>query len=107
MSEKIDRGIGILFIAGIIGFFYWISPLWYAVEYQVSPRKVEIAAQPSDCDSMHAPLGSKACHYKANVTAYNAAGEVVSDNGVPRQVAGRDPIVQFVVVSWTKVEGRK
>ena len=105
MSEKIDRGIGILFIAGIIGFFYWISPLWYAVEYQVSPRKVEITAQPSDCDFMHAPFGSKACHYKANVTAYNAAGEVVSDNGVPRQV--RDPIVQFVVVSWTKVEGRK
>ena len=51
----------------------WTNAVWYAVKYSVSIDQIHTDDKPSDCDWGRAPLGNKACHFKAVVTAYNAA----------------------------------
>jgi hypothetical protein len=49
------------------------------VRYAVSPDEIQVDARPTDCDFIHAPLGSKGCHYEAVV--YDARGKL--DKSVP------------------------
>ncbi len=56
----------------------WSSPVlphlfsksnWaYALAHDAYVRHVDIAPKPPDCDFLHAPLGSKGCHYEAQVS---------------------------------------
>jgi hypothetical protein len=58
------------FVAGA-AYVFWVGPsvLWYAVEYKVSPKKIQIDSKPADCDFWHAPVGFKGCHYERSVVA--------------------------------------
>jgi hypothetical protein len=98
-KDTISGWIGILVIAGIAGWLYFVGfdATWYAVEYKVSPDKVHVDTKPKDCDFMHAPLGNKECHYEAKATAYNAAG-LSAAAGFP------DQKINSVVVTWSKVK---
>jgi hypothetical protein len=45
---------------------------WYALMNRVPVERVEIEKKPHDCEFDTAPLGSKNCHYKAQVFVSNA-----------------------------------
>jgi hypothetical protein len=131
LSQSSGTGgwLGPLIILGICGWIFYaggINKAWYSLKYSVFPDAVHIDAQPSDCDFMHAPLGSKGCHYKAVVTAYNATGAVVGGDDAPKYshdtktgkpiisydngktwdwlTAGDvpDPVIKSVIVTWVK-----
>jgi hypothetical protein len=131
LSEDSKGWIGILFLAGIAAYIYWlggIKTVWYSATYQVSTDKVHIDAEPTDCDFWHAPLGKKDCHYESEVTAVNAAGEVVGGDHAPKyrhdSQTGKpivsydygktwgwypaadipDPRATSVIVTWSKVK---
>jgi hypothetical protein len=94
------------------------------VKYHVNPSKVEVENKPKDCDFMHAPVGRKECHYEAEATAFNAAGQVIDHrvkfsrdtNGKPiislddgktwvwdDGTEIRDRRIKSVSVTWSKV----
>lgn len=101
MSDKRDSWIGFLVVAGIGAYVYWaggIKTVWYAATYGVPTDTIHVAAQPSDCDFMHAPLGQKGCRYESTVTAYNAAGEVVGGDDAPKY--GHDTKTGKPIISW-------
>lgn len=74
----------------------WLAGPFYAFLYGVS--EVHVDARPKDCDFMQAPLGSKGCHYKMVVTAYNATGDQVGGDDAPRY--NRDTQTGKPIISW-------
>jgi hypothetical protein len=74
---------------GLIVWFFVLSDssknaIWYGATYGVSTDKVRtFGNKPHDCDWGRAPLGTKGCHYEADVKAYDAAGELVGGDDVP------------------------
>ena len=82
---------------------------WYSFEYGVDPKLVSVDARPTDCDFMHAPLGSKDCHYQRGVTAYNARGEVVGGDYTPKYShdtkTGRTLVSRDNGVNWDWLVG--
>jgi hypothetical protein len=76
-------------ILAIAGAALWVHSVgginvaWYSLRYGVSASKVQVDAQPSDCDFMTAPLGSKGCHYDAFVDVFNKEGFLVGGDHVP------------------------
>jgi hypothetical protein len=94
---------GFLIIVGLFAWFFWVpyswtNAVWYAVKYRVSIDQVHTDDKPSDCDWGRAPLGNKACHFKAVVTAYNAAGVVVGGDDAPKY--GHDSKTGQPIVSY-------
>jgi hypothetical protein len=65
----------------------WMDALWYSVKYKVSLDQVHMNVKPTDCDWGRAPLGSKGCHFKATVIAYNTAGYMVGGDNAPKTPA--------------------
>ncbi len=66
----------------------FVAPTWaigYRLEYNVNA--VRMLPQPHDCDFLTAPIGSKHCHYEAQVEVLEAADERPSKQ---------------VVVSWRR-----
>lgn len=61
-------------------------------------RQLHVDAEPKDCDFLHAPLGSKSCHYEADVNAYNAEGILVAGDHAPE--FGHDSKTGKPIVSW-------
>ena len=85
-----------------------IDKAWYSVKYTVSPDQVQVATKPKDCDFAHPPVGNKECHYEANVSAYNAAGDQIGGDAAPTWIgmqAAETPNqgIKSVVVTWSKV----
>ncbi len=79
------------------GFRSWIATFdergrdtWYAAKYSVSPGRVHVDSQPTDCDFWRAPIGLKGCHYDELVVA-QPADEWVGNVGYLQ-----------VYVSWVK-----
>jgi hypothetical protein len=119
-------GLLVLILVGIGVWVWWsgfsLFEIVVAYTYEVSPSAVSVDAEPTDCDFMHAPLGSKDCHYESRVTAYNADGAVVSENHAPKHRHDNktgSPIISWdggktwsgdnlkasrVWVTWTKVQ---
>jgi len=62
----------------------WTNAIWSGLQYKVSFDQVYTSNKPSDCDWGRAPLGNKGCSYKAVVSAFNAAGDLVSGDGAPK-----------------------
>ena len=77
------------------------NAIWYGVEYNVSFNKVYTSNKPPDCDWSYAPIGRKGCYYKAVVSAFNAAGELV---GGDRASNKRDLHATSIRVEWIKVK---
>lgn len=69
--DTIKSWIGGLVLVGIAAYICWVGPsvLWYSMQYHVSPDKVSIDPEPTDCDFWHAPIGLKGCHYERLVAA--------------------------------------
>jgi hypothetical protein len=86
------------FIAAAIYWFGGPAKLWLSLQYKVSPSAVSIDAPPADCDFVHAPLGSKGCHYERRVTAYNADGDVVGGDHAPKY--RHDTKTGELIISW-------
>jgi hypothetical protein len=53
----------------------WSDPVWYSAKYWVHTAQVHCAAKPADCNG---------CRLKKVVTAYNADGQAVGGDRVPR-----------------------
>jgi hypothetical protein len=101
----------------------WVNAIWYGIKYQVAFTQVQTNDKPSDCDWTHSPLGNKGCHYKAAVSSYNDAGELIAvDDAMPKHAHSKngEPIVSYdggktwnwdtpatriknVIVAWVKV----
>jgi hypothetical protein len=93
-----------LVMLGVLGLIVWLilpvrwtDPIFYGLRYGINPDKVHRSDEPTDCDWGHAPLGSKGCHYKKTVRAYNAAGSVVAGDDVPKYSldAKTRPIISY------------
>ncbi len=96
---------GCLAILVVFALFVWFilpdsltDPILYSMEYSVNSDQVHRNAKPTDCDFMHAPLGSKSCHYSKTVTAYNAAGYEVAGDGAPKY--GHDTKTGKPIISY-------
>jgi len=102
MSDQDGSLLGCIgFVVLVAGAIWWaggINSAWYSARYAVLPSKVQIDPEPKDCDFMHAPLGSKGCHYDANVAAYNANGDLVGGDNAPRY--SRDTKTGKPIVSY-------
>jgi hypothetical protein len=127
----VNQIAGFLFILGLIAWFFapdsWTNAVWYTAKYSVNINQVHTSNKPTDCDWTRAPLGNKACHFKATVTAYNAEGFPVRGDGAPKfghdtktgkpivsydngnnwdwlpAYAGQDLTIKTVEVQWEKV----
>ncbi len=89
MSDDGAGGIAWLLIGlGLCAWVFmppsWTNAIWYGVQYKVSFNEVYTSNKPSDCDWTYAPLGKKGCYYKAVVSAFNEAGDLVGGEGAPK-----------------------
>jgi hypothetical protein len=62
----------------------WTDTEWYSAKYWVPANEVHWTAKPTDCDGKQVSSDGKGCHFQKNVIAYNAAGEPVAGDNVPR-----------------------
>jgi hypothetical protein len=76
----------------------WTNGIWYGAQYKVPFRDVHTSNRPSDCDWTYAPLGKKACYYKAVVGAFNAAGDLVGGDNAPQY--GKDTKTGKPIISY-------
>jgi hypothetical protein len=76
----------------------WTNALWYGLQYGVAPASVHTSDKPSDCDWSRSPLGNKGCYYKAVVSAFNAAGDLVRGDGAPKY--GKDNKTGKPIISY-------
>jgi hypothetical protein len=95
----------------LIFFDGWHSKLRYHFEYGVPFDQVTEDKQPHNCDWRTAPMGSKNCHYEAEVTRVQTA---VSTEGKP--IVSYDegktwflnnlspPVKPSVNLHWKKIE---
>lgn len=90
--------VGFIWLVSDVGSIGWFNQGWYSVRYFVPPNEVHVDARPQDCDFMHAPLGSKGCHYEAVVAAYNSAGDLLSGDRAPKY--GHDSKTGKPIISW-------
>ena len=77
---------------------WWNDRLGWSFKYDVSYEQVHVDAIPADCKFSTAPLGSKQCHFKSHVRAYNAAGIFVGGDDAPkysRDSASGKPIISY------------
>ena len=77
------QGIGVIIVLAFV--WSWIDDGWhakwrYAMAYNLSSDKVEIADKPHDCAFLAAPLGEKYCHYERDVSTIRWA---TSTQGLP------------------------
>jgi hypothetical protein len=103
--------LGWALFAGLaaLAWWWWGDTLWYAAEYQVAPREINIAHRPIDCDFLRAPIGEKPCHYEKEVyghlpggATYDAQkGRVISQAGDESRL-DRNSEFESVSVFWTK-----
>jgi hypothetical protein len=95
-------GLVILGVLGLIAWFIlparWTNPILYGLKYGVNADQVHWNDEPTDCDWDHAPLGSKGCHYKKTVSAYNADGRLVAGDDAPKY--GRDVKTGRPIISY-------
>jgi hypothetical protein len=108
--------LGLLVWFAVIAWLFpperWTNIAWYAAKYRASPARVTIADRPRGCDWLRAPLGDKGCHYAAMATAYNADGQVITDDDTwPQRTRDKstgkvppDTRPRHVWVVWHKVE---
>jgi len=98
----------------------------YALAHDAYVRHVDIAPKPLDCDFLHAPIGSKGCHYEAQASVmyrdpktgllkppldFSSIPGVVDYRGDPREdifqfaLHWRDPPNELTEVSviWRRV----
>jgi hypothetical protein len=95
--------VGGFAILAAVGFFIfapasWTNAVWYAIEYNVDLGDVHTDAKPSDCDFLHAPLGSKGCTYKSHVKAYNSSGVLIGGEDAPKY--GHDTKTGKPIISY-------
>jgi hypothetical protein len=88
----------------------------WARAYGADPNDVHIAEpQPSDCDFLHAPLGSKGCHYERRVSLMlrdQRTGALMEPSPLDRIPGSRRlgpdgsvlPIVLEVDVTWLRLQ---
>jgi hypothetical protein len=74
----------------LIGIWVWdgLSSAWhskfrYSSQYGVQPENVFVDKEPTDCNFMRAPLGTKDCHYERIITARYVRTEIVYQLPVP------------------------
>jgi hypothetical protein len=84
----------------------WTDRAWYSMYYSADWSNVNINKRPPDCDFLHAPLGSKGCHYKKQklVFADDERRKLMQEATTPeerQQVAARP---NTVIVYWEKKE---
>jgi hypothetical protein len=77
---------------------------WYSARYETDWTNVHIERRPSDCDFIHAPIGSKRCLYKksTNIFADDERKALVerATTSQEKQEASQRP--NLVIVYWEK-----
>ena len=86
-----------------------IAQIRYSAQYNIPWKSVAVYAEPTDCDFIRAPIGSKPCHYDRQVevmplgTETGTGRRIISfDNG--KTVTYPDKDHPAVIVSWQKIE---
>ena len=103
VGESALMWLGYLIILGLVVVLFWSGSGWigalrYSMEYRVGISQVHMNPRPTDCDWGHSPFGDKGCSYKATVTAYNSAGDVVGGDEAPTY--GHDTSTGKPIVSY-------
>jgi hypothetical protein len=77
---------------------------WYSVRYEADWANVHIERRPSDCDFIHAPLGSKRCSYKksTNIFADDERKALVERATTPQEKQEASQRPNLVMVYWEK-----
>jgi hypothetical protein len=77
---------------------------WYSVRYEADWTNVHIWRRPSDCDFIHAPLGSKQCSYKksTNIFADDERKALVERATTPQEKQEASQRPNLVMVYWEK-----
>jgi|ERR1051326_2529398 hypothetical protein len=84
----------------------WTDRVWYSMHYDAKWENVDINKRPLNCDFMHAPLGSKGCHYKKNKFVFGDAerSKLLQDAATPAERQEISARPNTVMVYWEKKE---
>jgi hypothetical protein len=80
--------------------------VWYSVIEDTDWNNVHIERRSSDCDFLHAPLGSKGCEYKKATMIFGLKErrKLVAEANTPEDRASASQQPNTVVVYWEKKE---
>jgi hypothetical protein len=102
MSDVVGAIFWLLVVLGVFAWILmphsWTNAVWYGVKYKIPVDQVYTSNKPSDCDWTYAPLGNKGCYYKAVVSAFNAAGDLVGGDDAPKY--GKDSKTGKPIISY-------
>lgn len=108
MSNWVWFFFGFFLLAGWAGskLDRFTDRVWYAMYYNANWSDVNINKRPLDCDFIHAPLGSKGCHYEKEKVVFGNEERRKSMQEATTQeerteIANRP---NTVVVYWQKKE---
>jgi hypothetical protein len=77
--------------------------LWYSVRYDTAWKNVNVEKRPTDCDFLHAPIGTKQCSYKKDKSIFGEEQRRVNVESAPaedKQAEANKPNMVFVY--WGK-----
>lgn len=87
----------------------------YVLAYHVDDDQVFVESEPSDCDFLHAPLGSKSCHYERQISVMlrdQRTGELLKASPLDEMPGSRGvgpdgrslPVVLEIHMRWLRVQ---
>lgn len=82
----------------------WTDRVWYSVAYDTDWDNVHIERRSSNCDFLHAPIGSKSCTYKKDTMIFgeNERRILIAAANTPEDRAAASKQPNSVVVYWDK-----
>jgi hypothetical protein len=80
--------------------------VWYSVAYDADWKNVNVVRMPTDCDFLHAPIGTKRCSYKKHALIFGEKDRQiligVSTTPEEKATAAKEP--NSVTVTWDRKE---
>jgi hypothetical protein len=106
-SEVIWLLVFIFFLSGWSGskLDRFTDRLWYSVADDTDWKNVNVTNRPTNCDFLHAPMGSKSCSYKKRTEVLgDKERKALFESSLPEDKADASNKPNSVLVYWAKQE---
>ncbi|HKV95319.1 MAG TPA: hypothetical protein VJW20_22430 [Candidatus Angelobacter sp.] len=82
----------------------WTDRVWYSFKNNAKWENTDIQKRPSDCDLLHAPIGSKGCYYKKKNSSFTDSdrSKLLETATTPEDRTRINNIPNSVTVYWEK-----
>ncbi len=84
----------------------WTDKAWYSIRYDTNLKNITVEKRPSDCDFLHAPIGSKGCKYAKKTTVFGAEERkaLIERSTTPEDQRWYEQQPNSVTAYWEKEE---